>query len=265
MSTSSGRLKDKVAIVTGGASGIGEATCKLFAQEGAKVIVADIQAEKGQAVAAQIVKDGGSAEFLRCDMGALSDIKAMIDHVAARYGRLDTLVNNAAVESPLPEVDTSEEVYDRIMNINVKGVFFATKHAVPLMRKNGGGSIINISSAYGIMGSPGFAAYHASKGAVRLMTKAAAVECAQLGTGIRVNSIHPGIVTTDMGANFIQDFVKLGLAPDYAAAEASIKAIHPMGFGETSDVASAVVYLASDAAKWINGSELVVDGGLTAA
>ncbi|WP_295680231.1 SDR family oxidoreductase, partial [uncultured Nevskia sp.] len=136
------------------------------------------------------------------------------------------------------------------------------KHALRVMKP--GASVINLSSVAGIIGTTAHVAYHASKGAVRLMTKAAAIECAALGTGIRVNSIHPGIVVTDMGTNFIQDFVKLGLAPDYPAAEAAIKGIHPMGFGEPSDVANAVIYLASDATKWMNGSELVIDGGLTA-
>ena len=257
MTTSSGRLKDKVAIVTGGASGIGEATCKLFAREGAKVIVADIQAEKGKAVAAQITKDGGTAEFVRCDMGVLTDIKAMIDHAATRYGRLDALVNNAAVESPLPEVDTSEEVYDRIMNINVKGVFFATKHAVPLMKKNGGGSIINISSAYGIKGSPGFAAYHASKGAVRTLTKSTAIAHAR--DGIRANSIHPGGIDTPL----LREAINTN--PDPVAFETAVASATPIGrLGQPIEIAYGCLFLASDESKFCIGAEFCIDGGMVA-
>lgn len=257
MNTASGRLKDKVAIVTGGASGIGEATCKLFAREGAKVIVADIQVEKGKAVVAQILKDGNTAEFLRCDMGVQVDIKAMIDHAEARYGRLDTLVNNAAIESPLPEVDTSEEVYDRIMNVNVKGVFFATKHAVPLMRKNGGGSIINISSAYGIKGSTGFAAYHASKGAVRTLTKGTAIAHAR--EGIRANSIHPGAIDTPL----IREAINTN--PDPKGFEHAVSSATPIGrLGQPIEIAYGCLFLASDESKFCIGAEFCIDGGMVA-
>ncbi|MGH8516195.1 MAG: SDR family NAD(P)-dependent oxidoreductase [Panacagrimonas sp.] len=257
MSNSSGRLKDKVAIVTGGASGIGEATCRLFAREGAKVIVADIQVDKGKTVSAQIVKDGGAAEFVRCDMGVLSDIEALIAHAATRYGRLDTLVNNVAVESPLPEVDTSEEVYDLIMKINVKGVFFATKHAVPLMKKGGGGSIINISSAYGIIGSTGFGAYHASKGAVRTLTKGTAIAHAR--DGIRANSIHPGAINTPL----IQEAIKNHADPK--AFEAAVVGSTPIGrWGQPIEIAYGCLFLASDESKFCIGAEFCIDGGLVA-
>lgn len=257
MSDLGGRLKNKVAIVTGGASGIGEATCQLFAREGAKVIVADIQVDKGKAVAAQIVKDGGSAEFLRCDMAVHADVKAMIDHAATHYGRLDTLVNNAAVESPLPEVDTTEEEYDRIMDVNVKGVFLATKYAVPLMKKNGGGSIINISSAYGMIGSPGFAAYHASKGAVRLLTKSTAVAHAR--QGIRANSIYPGGIDTPL----LREAINTN--PDPKGFENTISNLTPIGrLGKPMEIAYGCLFLASDESKFCIGAELSIDGGLVA-
>ncbi len=149
------------------------------------------------------------------------------------------------------------------MDVNVTGVFLGHKHALRVMQE--GSSIINLSSVAGMIGTAAHIAYHTSKGAVRIMTKAAAVECAQLGTGIRVNSIHPAIVETDMGTSFVKDYVDLGLAPSHDAAEAAIKAIHPMGFGQPRDVAGAILFLASDASRWMNGAELVVDGGLTAA
>lgn len=257
MTNGTGRLHDKVSLITGGASGIGEATCRLFADHGAQVIVVDIAVDRGKSVAASIVDNGGRAEFLRCDMGVPSDIKSLIEDVGSRFGRLDTLVNNAAVESPLPEVDTTEEEYDRIMNVNVKGVFMATKYAVPLMKKNGGGSIINISSAYGMVGSPGFGAYHASKGAVRLLTKGTAVAHAR--QGIRANSIHPGGIDTPL----LREAINTN--PDPKAFEASISNATPIGrLGVPMEIAYACLFLASDESKYCIGAELSVDGGLVA-
>ncbi|MGQ0528341.1 MAG: glucose 1-dehydrogenase [Panacagrimonas sp.] len=257
------RLDGKVALVTGGARGIGAAVCEALTQAGAAVLVTDVLEGPGQDCVARLRKSGARAEFFKHDVTVEAQWEAAVAFALEKLGGLHILVNNAGIETAALITQCELEDFRRVMDVNVNGVFLGHKHAMRVMKP--GSSIVNLSSVAGIIGTTAHVAYHASKGAVRLMTKAAAVECAQLGTGIRVNSIHPGIVTTDMGANFIQDFVKLGLAPDYAAAEASIKAIHPMGFGDTADVASAVVYLASDAAKWINGSELVVDGGLTAA
>jgi len=252
-----GRLAGKVAIVTGGASGIGEATCKLFAREGARVIVADVQVEKGNAVAQAVRDGGGTAEFVRTDMARLEDVKAMIDYTANKFGRLDVLVNNAGVESPKPEVETSEEDYDRIMAVNVKGVFFATKHAVTLMKKGGGGSIINISSAYGIIGSAGFGAYHASKGAVRTFTKATAVAHAK--DGIRANSIHPGPIDTPLLREAIDK------SPDPKAIEELFSAAQPIGrLGKPEEIAYGCLYFASDESKFCIGAELAIDGGMVA-
>jgi NAD(P)-dependent dehydrogenase (short-subunit alcohol dehydrogenase family) len=251
------RLKDKVAIVTGGASGIGEATAHLFAKEGATVIVVDIQVGKGEAVARAISSALGKAEFVRCDMGDLTQIQGLIAYAEKKHGRLDVLVNNAAVESPLPEVDTTEAEYDRIMNVNVKGVFFATKFAVPVMKKGGGGSIINISSAYGIVGSPGFGAYHASKGAVRLLTKSTAVAHAR--SGIRANSIHPGGIDTPLLREAINK------NPDPAAFENSVAGATPIGrLGMPVEIAYGCLFLASDESKFVIGAELSIDGGLVA-
>ena len=257
------RLDGKVALVTGAARGIGAAVCEALSQAGAAVLVTDVLESAGQETVARLRKAGAKAEFFRHDVTVEAQWEAAVAFAVEKMGGLHILVNNAGIETAALITQCELDDFRRVMDVNVNGVFLGHKHAMRVMKP--GSSIVNLSSVAGIIGTTAHVAYHTSKGAVRLMTKAAAVECAQLGTGIRVNSIHPGIVATDMGANFIKDFVKLGLAPDYAAAEAAIKAIHPMGFGETSDVASAVVYLASDAAKWVNGSELVVDGGLTAA
>jgi NAD(P)-dependent dehydrogenase (short-subunit alcohol dehydrogenase family) len=253
----SGRLADKVAIVTGGASGIGEATCRVFAREGARVFVADVQVEKGEAVARSLREDGATAEFVRTDMAVHADVRAMIALAEKRFGRLDVLVNNAGVESPKPEVDTSEEEYDRIMDVNVKGVFLATKYAVPLMKRGGGGSIINISSAYGIIGSPGFGAYHASKGAVRTFTKATAVAHAR--DGIRANSIHPGPIDTPLLRE------ALALSPDPKALEAQFSEAQPIGrLGKAEEIAYGCLFFASDESKFCIGAELAIDGGMVA-
>jgi len=252
-----GRLANKVAIVTGGASGIGEATCRVFAREGARVIVADIQVERGKAVAQSLRAAGAAPEFVRTDVAVHADVKAMIDFAERKFGRLDVLVNNAGVESPKPEVDTSEEEYDRIMNVNVKGVFLATKYAVPLMKRGGGGSIINISSAYGIIGSAGFGAYHASKGAVRTFTKATAVAHAK--DGIRANSIHPGPIDTPLLREAIN------LAPDPKAMEALFSAAQPIGrLGRPEEIANGCLFLACDESSFCVGAELAIDGGMVA-
>jgi cyclopentanol dehydrogenase len=252
-----GRLASKVAIVTGGASGMGAATSRLFAAEGASVVVADIQVDPGRQVVQSITAAGGTAEFLRADMGRHAEIKAMVDFAVERFGRLDILVNNAAVESGKTEVDTSEEEWDHIMNINVKGVFLATKYAVPIMKRNGGGSIINISSAYGIVGSPGFAAYHASKGAVRLLTKSTAVTHAR--DGIRANSIHPGAIDTPLLRQALNACI------DPREMETRVKDSTPIGrLGLPEEVANGCLYLASDESRFVIGAELSIDGGMVA-
>lgn len=255
------RLDGKVALVTGGARGIGAAVSEALAQAGASVLVTDVL--EATETVANIRKAGGKAEFLKHDVTVEAQWEAAVAAAVAKFGSLGILVNNAGIETAALITQCTVEDFRRVMDVNVTGVFLGHKHAIRVMKP--GSSIINLSSVAGIIGTTAHVAYHTSKGAVRLMTKAAAIECAQLGTGIRVNSIHPAIIGTDMGTNFIKHFVDLGLAPDYAAAETAIKGLHPMGFGETRDVASAVIYLASDAAKFMNGSELVIDGGLTAA
>jgi NAD(P)-dependent dehydrogenase (short-subunit alcohol dehydrogenase family) len=252
-----GRLRGKVALITGGSSGIGEATAKLFAREGAKVVIADLQVEQGQRVAAEIQAEGGEASFVRADVSRDEEAKEMVEFTVARHGRLDVLFNNAGIESTKPDVETSEAEWDRIMAVNAKGVFLGTKYAVGAMRKSGGGSIINTSSIFGLIGSPGFAAYHASKGAVRLLTKSTALAHAK--ENIRANSIHPGVIETPM----LREVIATEADPEAARAE-WMKG-EPIGrFGTPEDIAYGALYLASDEYSFVTGTELVIDGGWTA-
>jgi 3alpha(or 20beta)-hydroxysteroid dehydrogenase len=262
------RLDGKVALVSGAARGIGAEIALALAQAGARVLVTDVADGGGKATVAAIRKAGGSAEACVHDVTVETQWEAAMAQAVKQFGQLDVLVNNAGIETAALLSQCTVEDFRRVMDINVTGVFLGIKHGIRTMAAPAGkgGVIVNMSSVAGLIGTTGHAAYHTSKGAVRLLTKAAAVECAQLGTGIRVNSVHPAIVSTEMGTNFIRHFVDLGLAPDYATAEGAIKAAHPIGrFGEPSDVASAVLYLASDATRWMTGSELVLDGGYTAA
>jgi len=263
------RLDGKVALVTGAARGLGAEISRAFAQVGAKVLLTDVLAAPGREVVAEIRAAGGVAEFSSLDVVQESEWQTAIQTAVTRWGGLDVLVNNAGVETASLIAQCTAEDFRRVLDINVTGTFFGIKHAVRAMSPGGaagkGGSIVNLASIAAMIGTTAHSAYHASKGAVRTLTKAAAIECAQLATGIRVNSVHPGIVDTDMGRAFIRDFVDLKLAPDLASAEAAFKAAHPLGFGRPEDVACAVLYLACDAARWCTGTELVLDGGYTAA
>jgi NAD(P)-dependent dehydrogenase (short-subunit alcohol dehydrogenase family) len=262
------RLDGKVALVSGAARGIGAEVAQALAQAGAAVLVTDVADGGGKATAEAIRKAGGKADCCVHDVTREADWEAAVTAAKSKLGGLDVVVNNAGIETAALLSQCTVEDFRHVLDINVTGVFLGIKHAIRAMAAPAGkgGAIVNLSSVAGLIGTTGHAAYHTSKGAVRLLTKAAAVECAQLGTGIRVNSVHPAIVATEMGTNFIQHFVDLGLAPDYATAEGAIKAAHPIGrFGEPTDVAGAVLYLASDATKWMTGTELVIDGGYTAA
>lgn len=256
-----GRVEGKVAIVTGGARGLGRSACELLAAEGARVAVTDRIEDEGREVVVEGIRaDGGAADYWDLDVTDEDRVRQVIGEVAERWGGIDVLVNNAGIAGPdKPTHKLSQEEWDRVMAVNVKGVFLCTKHAVPLMQANGGGSIVNLSSIYGIVGAPDVPPYHASKGAARLMTKTDALLYA--GDGIRVNSIHPGFIWTPMVA---EDYRKqLGVSEEELRQK--LAEAHPIGsVGEPDDVGWGVVYLASDEAKFITGSELVIDGGYTA-
>ena len=267
-SSSSHRLDGKVALITGAARGLGAETARVLAGAGATVVLTDIRDELGQATAAQLGADGATTKFLHQDSSAEADWALAIAATIKAFGRLDIVVNNAGIEAVCPIVDTTVETFERIMRVNSTGVFLGIKHAILAMRPGGaagrGGSIINLSSIAGLRGFPGFFAYCASKGAVRLMTKSAAVECANLGYGIRVNSIHPGLIMTDMGHAAVDGLVAIGFVPDAQTASTAFDARQALGLGRPSDIAEAALFLASDASGWITGAELSVDGGFAA-
>jgi len=254
-----GRVREKVALVTGGALGIGRATARMLAREGAAVVVSDVKAKEGGTVADEIVGSGGEAIFIRHDVASEADWMEAIAAAVQRFGGLDILVNNAGVVEAGSFEAVSLERWRWLLSINLDGVFLGIKHAAEAMKRRGGGSIINLSSVAGLVGDPNLAAYNASKGAVRLLTKSAALHCAKSGYKIRVNSLHPGAIVTPMVENFIL------AAPDGTAAEAALVAQHPLGhMGEPDDIAYGVLYLASDESKFVTGAELVIDGGFTA-
>ncbi len=254
-----GRVEGKITVVTGGALGIGRAICELFAREGAVVLVTDVLRQQGEQVAAGIRAGGGTAHFRAMDVSKEADVQRTLGAIAAEFGRIDILVNNAGVAgADRPTHTITEAEWDAVFAVDVKGVFFCTKHAVPIMQAAGGGSIVNLSSIYGLVGAPDIPPYHAAKGAVRLMTKTDAVFYAK--DGIRVNSVHPGTIMTELVEEMARN------APEgYESYMAGRRAIHPIGHpGEPLDVAYAVLYLASDEAKFVTGAELLVDGGYTA-
>ena len=252
------RLKDKVAIVTGAAQGLGRATAVRMAEEGAAVAVLDLHDKVGAELVKDLTERRLKARYWRCDVSSEAEIKRVFDEVVAAFGRLDVLVNNAGVAGAnKPTHELTEAEWDFVQSVNVKGVFFGTKHAIAHMRRAGGGSIINLSSIYGLIGAADLPPYHASKGAVRLMSKNDALIYAP--DRIRVNSIHPGFIWTPMVEGFLSE------QGDVAEGRKAADVLHPLGHvGDPDDIAWGAVYLASDEAKFVTGSELVIDGGYTA-
>jgi NAD(P)-dependent dehydrogenase (short-subunit alcohol dehydrogenase family) len=249
-----GRLDGKVALISGGARGQGETEARLFVREGAKVVFGDILDAEGQKVEAKIRASGGEATYVHLDVTSEREWRAAVETAVRQYGKLHVLVNNAGIIIRKSIEETSVEEWDRTQAINVRGVFLGTKFAIPAMRQAGGGSIINISSIAGLVGSTyGAASYIASKGAVRLFTKATAIQHAK--DNIRCNSIHPGPIETLMIQNTLED---------HAFLQERLHRI-PLGrIGRVEDVAYGVLYLASDESSYVTGSELVIDGGATA-
>jgi 3(or 17)beta-hydroxysteroid dehydrogenase len=248
------RLAGKVALISGGARGMGAVEARLFAKEGAKVTIGDILDDEGRRLEAEIAATGGEAMFVHLDVTDEAAWQHAVEATVGRFGKLDVLVNNAGISGRGRVEDTSVKEWDQVMEVNAKGVFLGTKVAIPAMRASGGGSIINISSQLGLVGTDHSSPqYQASKGAVRLLTKATAMQYAK--EGIRANSVHPGPIVTPMteAARADPERYKIMLSRI------------PLGcYGQPEDVAYGVLYLASDEAKWVTGSELVIDGGWTA-
>ena len=247
------RLEGKVALISGAARGMGAEEARIFAREGASVVIGDISEDEGKAVEAQIFEAGGQALFVRLDVTQESYWTSAVDQAVSRFGKLDILVNNAGISSRAFTDDTGIDAWDKIMEVNSKGVFLGTRAAVPKMLEAGGGSIVNISSIMGLVGSAGgHPAYNASKGAVRIFSKAMAVRHGKYN--IRVNSVHPGFMPP----------MASGIAYDQEQRRGSLEQT-PLGReGRIEEVANAVLFLASDEASYITGAELAVDGGFTA-
>ncbi|WP_244994807.1 MULTISPECIES: glucose 1-dehydrogenase [Idiomarina] len=253
------RVEGKVAIVTGGALGIGRAVCLELAKEGAKVAVTDIADDEGKKVVDEIQGFGGTAKYWHIDTASEDDVSSAFSDIEKEFGSIDVLVNNAGIAGVnKPTHEITKEEWDKVINVNVSGVFYCTKHAIPAMKKAGAGSIINLSSIYGMIGAADLPPYHASKGAVRLMSKNDALIYAK--DKIRVNSVHPGFIWTPL-------VEQLGKESEEGvdAFRKQLDSLHPIGHvGESEDIAYGVLYLASDESKFVTGTELVIDGGYTA-
>lgn len=252
------RIANKNIIVTGASLGIGEAVCKKLAEEGANVALTDILDDEGLKLEKEINGDGGNAKYWHLDVSNENQVSNVFREINDIFTSIDVLVNNAGisgVNKPTHEIELDE--WQKVIHVNVNGVFLCTKYAIPYMKKRGRGSIINLSSIYGIIGAPDIPPYHASKGAVRLMTKTDALTYAK--DNIRVNSVHPGFIWTplveNMGENSVEGVEKF---------REKLDSLHPLGHvGEPDDIAYGVLYLASDESKFLTGSELVIDGGYT--
>ena len=252
------RVKGKTALITGAASGLGEGCALLLAKEGAEIVVADINEKKGHEVVENIRQEGGKALFVKLDVSKEPDWEAAIESTLSEFRKLDVLVNNAGIQYVKEVEETPLEDWRQFMSVCLDGVFLGTKHAIRVMRETGGGSIINMSSVVGIVGTvDNTSAYCAAKGAIRSLTKAVALECSKAGRdyNIRVNSVHPGAMETPMIAEMLQD----------ETIRATVESAHPIGsLGKPIDIAYAVLYLASDESRMVTGAEMVIDGGWTA-
>jgi NAD(P)-dependent dehydrogenase (short-subunit alcohol dehydrogenase family) len=247
------RLEGKVALISGSARGMGAAEARLFAREGAGVVIGDVRDHDGRQVAAEIIEIGGEALFVRLDVTREEDWRSAVGDTVQRFGKLNVLVNNAGIYSNVPIEHASVEEWDEIMAVNARGVFLGTKHVIPAMREAGGGAIVNLSSTVGIVGSRSGSAYGPSKGAVRLLTKYTALQHAK--DQIRANSIHPGPTDTDMIGHLLSE-------PE---VRARVVESMPLGrLGTAEDIAYGALFLASDESSFMTGSELVMDGGVTA-
>ncbi len=245
----------KVALVTGGASGIGRATALAFGRAGAAVVIADVSVDGGHATAAMIVENGGKALFVQANVSRAQDVEILLDKTQYHYGRLDCAVNCAGQQAAGARLDEiEEEDFDRLMDVNVKGVWLSMKYQLRRMKEQGGGAIVNLSSSYGLVGAPSQGAYAASKHAVAGLTRTAAAEYAK--DGIRVNALCPGAVRTPMLARALGG---------EAALEKKLRAAHPMDrFAEPHEIANAILWLCSEQSSFVTGHQLTADGGFTA-
>jgi NAD(P)-dependent dehydrogenase (short-subunit alcohol dehydrogenase family) len=252
------RFAERAAIITGGAKGIGAATARLLTQEGASVVIGDVDAEAGARLAQQLRDHGGRAEFVQTDVARATDAEQLIRTAVEHFGGVDVLVNNAGIALTKSTTATSEAEWDHLLSVNLKGAWLCAKFAIPAMAQRGGGTIVNVASNAGLVGFPNLAAYCASKGGLVLLTKAMALDCAALK--IRVNAVCPGHTRTPMGDGFV------AAQPDPAAFVAEfINRQHPIGrMAEAEEIAQAILFLASDDASFVTGAVLAADGGYTA-
>lgn len=254
------RVKDKIALITGGASGIGRGTAERLAEEGAHVVVTDVQDDMGAEVVAGIANAGGSAEYLHHDVTSEDEWIGVIEAISNRHSALHILVNNAGIGIACSIFEMTLADWQRQQAINLDGVFLGVKHGIPLMRDSGGGSVINISSVAGIKGAARLSAYNATKGGVRLFSKGVALECAQNRWKVRVNSVHPGVIETPIWNKL--DAAQLAAGANAIDLEQMAAASVPNGvLGQPRDIANGILFLASDDAEHITGTELIIDGG----